>query len=115
MSSYQINPPVHVGECATCGHVQEREICEDCEAKEEARKAPYLAFWAALAVDAELQKSFDVETECFDSGHTVTYIGGTYRLANPEGETLRTFVDSNEWLPISEVITWCQANREVLI
>lgn len=112
MSSYQINPPVHVGECATCGRVQEREICENCEAKEEARKAPYLAFWAALAVDAELQKSFDVETECFDSGHIVMYVGSLskYAIGMPEEAFC---IERAMTLP--EAVEWCIENREVLI
>jgi len=108
MSSYQINPPIHVGECVMCGRVQEREICEDCEAKEEAQKAPYLAFWAALAVDAELQRSFDVETECFDSGYLAYVCGDAWTLKNSSGETV-------EYGTMSDVVEWCIENREVLI
>jgi len=109
MSGYQINPPIHVGECACCGKVQEREICEDCEAKEEARKAPYLAFWAALTVDAELQRSFDHETQAFDSGHYVTCNKGLiYCICQHEGTAVKSG-------PLSRVAEWCIENREELI
>jgi len=114
MSSYQINPPIYTGECATCGRVQEREICEDCEAKEESRKAPYMAFWAALAVDAELQRSFDHETHAFDSGHVIRYVGGVYKIINRLGvevtDDYGCFLLSKK-----EAITWCIENREELI
>ena len=116
MSSYQTNPPIHVGECVCCGRVQEDAICEDCTEVMEARNSAILDFYGNLPAD--LQRAFDPSEGLFDSGHSVTYIGGTYRLANPEGETLRTFVDSNEFtdkLPISEVIWWCVQHRGVLI
>jgi len=106
--SYPINPPTHVGECATCGKVQELAICEDCEHNAQKAKAPYLAFWAALAEDAELQHSFDYGTEGFDSGHLVYVCGDAWTLKNQLNETM-------EYGTMSDVVEWCIENREVLI
>ena len=106
--SYPINPPTHVGECATCGRMQELEICEGCETQAEKDKAPYIALWAALAVDAELQRSFDYGTEGFDSGHLVYVCGDAWTLKNQSNETM-------EYGTMLDIIEWCVANREVLV
>ena len=107
--SYQIDQPTHEGECATCGKVQELEICEDCENQAEKAKAPYIAFWAALAVDAELQRSFDYETQAFDSGHEVVAQSNSKYGIWQDGAMIEKPMN------LSEVIQWCIQNREKLI
>ena len=107
--SYPINPPAHVGECATCGKVQDLATCEDCENQAEQAKAPCLAFWAALAVDAELHRSFDYETQAFDSGHEVVAQSNSKYGIWQDGAMIERA------MTLTESIQWCIQNREVLI
>ena len=107
--SYPINPPTHVCECATCGRVQELATCEDCENQAEKAKAPYIAFWAALAVDAELQRSFDYETQAFDSGHEVVAQSNSKYGIWQDGAMIERA------MTLTESIQWCIQNREKLI
>ena len=107
--SYQLNPSSHVGERATCGRVQELATCEDCEHKNEKTKAPYIALWAALAVDAELQRSFDYETQAFDSGHEVVAQSNSKYGIWQDGAMIERA------MTLTESIQWCIQNREELI
>ena len=106
--SHPINPPTHVGECATCGRMQELEICEGCETQEKARTTPYYDLWVALEFDKTLQRSFDVVIECFDSGHEIWFTGGKYSVFR-RGKLI------GSPMILSDLVQWCIQNREKLI
>ncbi len=118
MSNYQINPLIHVGECATCGRVQEDAICEDCTAAMESRNTAILDFYGNLPAD--LQRAFDLSEGLFDSGHEVEFAHGVYSVwvtwfsgsPIPEFKKLRAPIMTGS---LAEAVEWCIENREVLI